>query len=104
MDQENRERRKIDEAELGKPPAWAFRAFRENQSEMQQQSRGEQLRQDFDPIDLVIESIQLPAVMERIENERHQAKNVEVHRARRIPAACKNEKSDEEINQADIRS
>src|SRR5580765_1340897 len=68
---------------------------------MQQESRMQQLRQNFDPIDLIIEGIQLPAVMERIENERHQAKNVEVHRARRVPAACKNEKSDKEINQAD---
>src|SRR5579862_1733401 len=35
--------------------------------------------------------------MEAIKDERHQAENVEVDGSRRVPAARKNEKSDEEI-------
>src|SRR5580658_5119314 len=67
---------------------------------MQQQSRHKYLGQDFDPINLVVESVQLPAVMEGEENEGNQAENVEVHRARRVPTTRKNEEAYEEIDQA----
>ena len=43
--------------------------------------------------------IQLSAVVKAIKNERNQAENVEVNRARRVPAANENEKSDEKIEQ-----
>ena len=43
---------------------------------------------------------QLPRVLEGIQDEGHQAKNVEMHGARRVPPARKNEKADEEIEQA----
>ena len=49
------------------------------------------------PVDDVVERVQLPAVMEAVENERNQAENVEMHRPRRIPAARKNEQPDEQI-------
>src|SRR5271170_3922935 len=100
MDEKNRQRGKINNTELRKRPAGSFRAFREDQREMQQQSRHQHLRQDFDPIDFVIEGVQLSAVVEREENKRHEAENIEVHGARRVPAARKNEKADEEIDQA----
>src|SRR5208282_5433511 len=100
MDEKNRQRGKINNTELRKRPAGSFGAFREDQSEMQQQCRHHHLRQDFDPIDFVIEGVQLSAVVEREENERDEAENIKVHGARRVPAARKNEKADEEIDQA----
>src|SRR5580700_6317542 len=68
---------------------------------MQQQRRHQHLRKNFDPVNLVVESVQLPAVVEGEENEGHQTENVEMHGARRIPAARKDEKPDEKINQAE---
>ena len=60
------------------------------QREMQQQRRRQQPRHDIRPINFLIERVQLAAVMERIQNERHQAENIKMHRARRIPPPHKN--------------
>src|SRR5277367_2872984 len=100
MHEQNGERREINKTELGKRPRGPFRALRKNQGKMQQQSRHQDLRHDLDPINLVVESVQLAAVMEHEENEGDQAENVKVHGARCVPPARKNEQSDEEIDQA----
>src|SRR5580658_7890116 len=68
---------------------------------MQQQSRHQHLRQNFDPMNLVVKSVQLPTVVKGEENEGHKTENVEMYGARRIPAARKDEKTDEKIDQAE---
>src|SRR5580658_1951588 len=101
MHENNREGWKINKAELGKRSPGSLGSLRKYQREMQQQSRHKHLRDNFDPINLVVEGVQFPAVVEGEKNERHQTKNVEVHGAGRVPAARKNEKPYEKINKAD---
>src|SRR6266567_2582481 len=66
---------------------------------MEQQSRHQQARRDFRPINLPVEGVQLRAEVERPKNERSQAENIKVHGAGSVPAANKNEQADEEIQQ-----
>src|SRR5262245_31991213 len=101
MRQQQQERRTVNESQLREFLQRALRALRKNQGEMQQQSRRQQLCHDAGPIYFVVERIEFPAVVETVQNERHEAENVEVHSARRVPATDENENADEEVNQAD---
>src|SRR6266403_2072062 len=68
---------------------------------MKQQSRRKQASDDAGPIHLIVEGIELAAVLEGVEDEGNQAENVEMNGTRRVPAAHENEKSDEEVQKAD---
>jgi len=93
--------RPVNESELREFLERALRALREYQSEVQKQRRRQQPRHHARPVDFVVEIVQLPAVVEAVEDERHQAENVKVNGARRIPAANEDKDSDEEIDQPD---
>ncbi len=101
MNQQQRQRGAIDEPELRQQPPRRFRALRKYQREMQQQCGRQQQRGDLRPINLVVEGVQLAAVVERIKNKRNKAEDVEVDGARRIPPADKNKQTDEQVKQAD---
>ncbi len=49
------------------------------------------MRDDIGPVDLGVEGIQFAAVMERIEDERDEAEDVEVNGAGSVPPADENE-------------
>src|ERR1700682_1640376 len=66
---------------------------------MQQQRRCQQPCHDTSPIHLVIERIQLSAVMERIQDEGKKTEDVKMDRARRVPAAHENKEPDEQVQQ-----
>src|SRR5882724_3136883 len=68
---------------------------------MKQQSRRKQASDDAGPIHLIVEGIELAAVLEGIEDEGNQAEDVEMNGTRGIPAAHENEKSDEEVQKTD---
>jgi hypothetical protein len=68
---------------------------------MKEQRGGKQSGHNAGPVDLQIESVELSAVMKRIEDERDQTKDVEVHGAWRVPPANKDEQPDEQIEQTD---
>src|SRR5260221_11865324 len=74
-------------------------ALRKDQSKVQQEGRREQPGHYAGPIYLVVKSIQLVGVLEGIEDEGHQAEDVKMHGARRIPPAHENEKPNEEIEE-----
>ncbi len=82
--------------ELGPQPA---AALRENQREVDEQGRLQQQRDHVGPVDGLIEDVQLAGVMEAVQHKGHQAENIEMDGARRIPPAHENEKADEEIQQ-----
>ena len=67
---------------------------------MQQQRGGQQPRRNARPVHFQIEGVQFAAVLERVQNKRHQAENIKMHRPGRIPAARKNEQPNEEVKQA----
>ena len=62
-----------------KTNCWILGALRKHQREMQQQSRRQQPRHDIRPVHFLVERVQLSAVVERIQNERHQAEHIEMH-------------------------
>src|ERR1700730_2466939 len=74
-------------------------ALWKHEREVHQQSGLQQQRNDVAPIDGPVKRIQLAAVMEAVEHKRDQAKNVEMNGSRCVPAAKKNKKADEEIEQ-----
>ena len=74
--------------------------LRKYQRKMQQQRRLQKPGHDRAPIDFPVERSQLPGVLEGVQDEGHQAKNVEMHGARRVPPAGKNEEADEEVQHA----
>src|SRR6266850_4149576 len=68
---------------------------------MKQQSRRKQARDDAGPIHLIVEGIELAAVLEGVEDEGNQAENVEMNGTRGVPPAHENEESDEKVQKAD---
>src|SRR5882672_7606224 len=68
---------------------------------MKQQCRRKQARDNAGPIHLIVEGIELDAVLEGIEDEGNQAEDVEMNGTRGIPAADENEKYEEKIQKAD---
>src|SRR6267154_3182063 len=68
---------------------------------MKQQSRRKQASDDAGPIHLIVEGIELAAVLEGIQDEGNQAENVKMDGARGVPAAHENEESDEKVQKAD---
>src|SRR5579859_1303189 len=91
----------INQGELGKGTDTAFGPLRKNQSEMEKQGGSEKTGYDAGPIYLVVESVQFAGVLEGIKDERDQAENIKVDGARSIPAANKNEKAYEKIEESD---
>ena len=68
---------------------------------MQKDRRLKDRRDYVTPVDRPVKFVQLAGVLERVGNERHQAEDVEVRRARRGPAPQQYVNSDAEINQRD---
>src|SRR5712671_3590289 len=68
---------------------------------MKQQCRRKQASDDAGPIHLIVEGIELAAVLEGIEDEGNQAENVKMDGSGGVPAAHENEKADEKIQKAD---
>src|SRR5215472_10934032 len=101
MRQQQQQRRTIDKSELGKVLEQTLCPLGEHQREMQQERWGKQPCHNAGPIDFIIERIELSAVVKAVENERHQAEDVEVNGARRVPPADENKNSNEKVDQAD---
>src|ERR1700733_4485500 len=64
---------------------------------MHEECRLQKQRDYIAPIDRPIEGIELIAIVEAVQHERNQAKDIKVDSARRIPAANKNKKTDEKV-------
>ncbi len=76
-------------------------ALRKGEREVQEQRRLQQPRDDVRPVNDPVEVVQLAGVVERVEDERDQAENVEVRALGRGPAAQQDVKADAEIHQRD---
>src|SRR5689334_5436198 len=74
-------------------------SFGKYESEMNQKRRLKQQGGDVAPVNYPVKRIQFTAVVKRVKNERHEAENVEMHRARRRPALDDDERADEKIQQ-----
>ena len=71
----------------------------EDKSEMYEQRGLQENRNHVPPIDGPVKRIQFSGVMKTEEHEGHEAENIKVNGARRVPPAHKNKKTDEEIKQ-----
>ncbi len=74
--------------------------LRKGQGKMQKQSRLEQSSRDVAPINRRIKSVEFSGVMERVGNERDQAENIKLGRARRGPAPQQNIQPNAKIDKA----
>src|SRR6202044_1321076 len=88
----------VNERQLGPQSAAPLGKY---QGEVHQHGGLQQERHYVRPINNPVKGIQLAAVMKTVEDERDQAKNVEMNRARRVPSAHKNEQADEQIKQSE---
>ena len=75
--------------------------FRESERKVQEQCRLQQLSDDVAPVDNRVKRIELAGVMERVQNERHEAENIKMRGFRRGPAAEENVKTDAQVDQCD---
>src|SRR5262249_20905878 len=75
VQEQEQKRRPVNKGQLREFLERTLRALRKNQGEVQEQRRRQQPRHHARPVDFVIESVELPAVVEAVENERHQAEN-----------------------------
>src|SRR5580700_6020225 len=73
----------------------------ENHREVNQQRRLQQARHDACPINFPVEGAQLAGVLKRVQHERNQAENIEVHGACGVPPAHENKYPDEEVEKSD---
>ncbi len=76
-------------------------ALREGQRKVQEQRRLQQPRDYVGPVHNPVEVVELAGVVERIENERYQAENVEVRALGRSPASQQDIQADAQVNQRD---
>ena len=86
----------------GNQPAAAVQhrlALREGQREMQEQRRLQQPCHHVRPVDDPVKVVELAGVVERVENERHQAEDVEVSTLGRGPASQQDVEADAEVDQ-----
>ena len=79
-------------------PAAKFFYFREGEREVQEERWLQQPCNHIAPINNFVELVQFSGVFERVENERDQAEDVEMHGPGRGPAAQHHVKPDAQVN------
>ena len=99
MHEQQGERWGVDRRKLRERLLRRFRPFRENQRKMQQQRGGQQTSDHTRPVHFEVEGVQFSTVLEGVENERDQAEDIEVNRARGVPSADENEQPDEQVKE-----
>src|SRR2546426_10165664 len=97
MNQKQSDRQEIDGQQLRRRTNGCFRPPRKYQRKVQKQSGCQKPRYNLRPVNFPVKRVQFPAEMEGPENERNQTKDVKMHGARSVPAADKNEQTDEKI-------
>ncbi len=75
--------------------------LRERQHKVQEQRRLQHPGNHVAPVNAPVERVQFPGVVERVEDERDQAENIEMRRTGRRPPAQQNVHANAEINQRD---
>src|SRR5437660_12140822 len=101
MDKQQGEWENVYPQQFCRGAQFRFGPSRKNQREVKQQCGHREASHNFRPVDFPVESVQLPAEVERPKYERGKAENVKVDSAGSVPAANENEQADEEIQQAD---
>ena len=101
MDEQQDERQSVDAGQLGGGAGNPLRSFGKDERKMEEQRRRQQARHDIGPVHFPVECVELAAEVEGKQNERDQAKDVEMNRAGRVPAPHKDEQPDEQIEESD---
>src|ERR1700733_11091082 len=96
MQNKKRDGDRVYRNKLGPEPA---ATLWKHQGEVHEHGGLQQQRHHVAPVNDPVEGIQLAAVMKTIQDERDQAKNVEMNGARRVPAAHENEQADKEVKE-----
>jgi len=99
-DRGHQDRRNVDHDDP-RPLAEPSALLREHQAEVQEDGRREQPGQHIAVVHGLVETVQLPCVVERGQDERRQAEGIKVQRARRIPAPEEHEQPHSQVHQAD---
>ncbi len=101
VEKQQRDARAVDQRQFGKRANPALAALGKNQGKVQEKGRRQHPGGNPGPIHLIVESVQLAAVLEGIQNEGNQAENVKMHGPRGIPAAHEDEKPYKKVKKAD---
>ncbi len=86
-------------AEQPRPPLNKIPLLRKSQNKVQEQCRLQHPCNNVAPINNPVKVIEFPGVLKRIRDERDDAKNIEVCRTGRGPAAQQNVQTNSQINQ-----